>query len=122
MSIDYARIIEVANRHLARSEAGEEQAFRVEVLDLEETALVQAAIYETAHTLAIGMGLLTEEEQRNADFWKNPQALANECTERLAKREFPVEQFVAMLAMEYEFGVRVGMELGLEAAKERDES
>jgi hypothetical protein len=121
VSIDYARIIEVANRHLARSPA-EEQAVRVEVLGLEETALVQAAIYETAHTLAIGMALLSEDEQQDPALWSDPQALAAECTERLAKQEFPVEQFVAMLAMEYEFGVRVGMELGLETAKEGEKS
>lgn len=115
--IDHTRIIETANRHLQRSETGEEQAFRTDALHLEETALAGAAIYETAHTLAIGMGLLSEAEQADEKMWTDPQALITECAQRLGKREFPVEQFVAILSMEYEFGVRVGMELGLELAK-----
>lgn len=119
--VDYARIIEVANRHLERSEAGEEQAFRTDMLRLEELALVQAAIYETAHTLAVGMGLLTEEELKDPAVWENPSDLVSACTIRLGEKEFPVEQFVAILAMEYEFGVRVGMELGLELAGEGED-
>ena len=38
----------------------------------------------------------------------------------MAKREFTVEQYVAFLSMEYEFGLRVGMELGLEIAREEN--
>lgn len=119
MSVDYDRIIAVAESHMQRAEP-EEMAFRADVLELEENALFQASLFELMHTLAVSMGLLSEEERRDESMWANPQEIVAECTGRLAKGgEITAESFVSFLMMEYEFGVRVGMELGLELAQER---
>jgi hypothetical protein len=103
--IDIDSIRAAAMKVLAEPGPREEQ-------ELPLSAVKEAAAYEVCHTLAFTVGLLSEEEKASEATWGNIDELIEELTARLGATMVTPQQMIAYLTLEYEFGLRVGFELG----------